>query len=219
MFNQQDNDNISTKEKLIETSLELFALYGYEGVSTRQIVNKAGVNISAINYYFGGKKGLYNAAIESKVKLFEEKILADLQQVHTLKLTDKDEQKKFFVLLIEKYMNFIFSRGVPQYVMMLMVREINRPSETFNIIYKRIMYKASKAFTDLLCAIFDRPEDDEEIMILVATLIGQILIFRISKNLILKRLERNDYDQDLIDKIKKTILNQVNSTLTNWRPL
>lgn len=220
MTNQFSEANkANTKDKLLEAALELFALYGYEGVSTREIVNKAGVNISAITYYFGGKEGLYNAVIESKVALFEDKILSDLENASSLKLTDKEQQKAFFLQLLEQYMNFLFSEGISSYLMMLFVREINHPSETFQVVYSRIISKISKAFTCLLAAIFDRPEDDEEIGIILTTIIGQILIFRISKNLILKRLNREGYDQEFVEKVKMTVLRQVELTLSNGRPL
>lgn len=50
------------RSRLVIAALRLFAEKGYEAASTREICEAAGVNISAIRYYFGDKAGLYRAA-------------------------------------------------------------------------------------------------------------------------------------------------------------
>lgn len=52
----------STKEAILDTALELFALQGYDATSTRQIAQKSRANLSAISYHFGSKEGLYKAS-------------------------------------------------------------------------------------------------------------------------------------------------------------
>ena len=52
-------DNIETKAKILAAAKELFAQKGFDGTSTREIVNAAGVNISLISYHFGGKENLF----------------------------------------------------------------------------------------------------------------------------------------------------------------
>lgn len=51
-----------TRERLLKAAVEIFGRQGYDGASTRAIVDAAGANIQAIPYYFGGKEGLYLAA-------------------------------------------------------------------------------------------------------------------------------------------------------------
>jgi TetR/AcrR family transcriptional regulator, regulator of cefoperazone and chloramphenicol sensitivity len=52
-----------TWRRILETALALFAAEGFDGTSTREIAERAGVNLPAIQYYFGSKEGLYRAAI------------------------------------------------------------------------------------------------------------------------------------------------------------
>ena len=91
----------ATKETLLSVAIELFAEYGYDKVSIRDIAEKAKANSSMISYYFGSKQNLYDAALEkqagnlqeflspSTVALSPQKILqlyADtLQEIHELK--------------------------------------------------------------------------------------------------------------------------------------
>lgn len=49
---------------LVQVAKSLFAQRGFEGVSIRDIVDEAGVNISLVSYYFGGKEGLLEACLQ-----------------------------------------------------------------------------------------------------------------------------------------------------------
>lgn len=50
-----------TRTKVLDTALKLFAEKGYLGVSVRDIMSTAGVNIASAHYHFGSKAALYDA--------------------------------------------------------------------------------------------------------------------------------------------------------------
>lgn len=58
-------DPEGTQEALLRAGTELFALKGEAGVRVEEIARRAEVNKALISYYFGGKRGLYRAAIAS----------------------------------------------------------------------------------------------------------------------------------------------------------
>ena len=60
-----------TRRRILETALQVFATEGYEGASTRQLAERAGVNLPAIQYYFGSKEGLFRAVIDSIIERTE----------------------------------------------------------------------------------------------------------------------------------------------------
>lgn len=51
-MNAQPHD---AREALIEAAKTLFIEKGYDGVSTREVAEAAGVNLGAIQYYFGSQ--------------------------------------------------------------------------------------------------------------------------------------------------------------------
>ena len=55
--------NKHPKQKIIDAAAHLIAQKGFAGVGVREIAKKAGVNISMISYYYGGKVGLLKAII------------------------------------------------------------------------------------------------------------------------------------------------------------
>src|SRR5258708_3207032 len=52
------------RERLLTAAGELFAEKGLDGATVREIKDRAGVNIAAINYYFRDKENLYIEAVK-----------------------------------------------------------------------------------------------------------------------------------------------------------
>jgi AcrR family transcriptional regulator len=53
----------STRERLLDAAEKLFADFGFNGVSVRQIVAAANVNLSGVPYYFGTKENLFKSVL------------------------------------------------------------------------------------------------------------------------------------------------------------
>ncbi|MBN1342196.1 MAG: CerR family C-terminal domain-containing protein [Phycisphaerae bacterium] len=53
-----------TRRKLIEAAGELFAEKGLHATQIREITDRAGVNVAAVNYHFGDKLQLFEVALE-----------------------------------------------------------------------------------------------------------------------------------------------------------
>lgn len=49
----------ATREALLHAAGELFAEYGFNGASTREIAKRANTNMASIGYHFNGKDNLY----------------------------------------------------------------------------------------------------------------------------------------------------------------
>src|SRR6516164_5690310 len=52
------------RERLLEAAGEIFAEKGFKGATVREIIDRAGVNIAAVNYYFRDKERLYIEAVK-----------------------------------------------------------------------------------------------------------------------------------------------------------
>jgi AcrR family transcriptional regulator len=72
-----ENDLMQTqKEKLsssriLDVASKLFAEGGYSNVSIRDVCREAGTTAPMIYYYFGSKRGLFNAAVSRKISMKE----------------------------------------------------------------------------------------------------------------------------------------------------
>lgn len=62
--NNNDPTTAGSKELLLDAAKKVFAKKGYDGATVKDLSDAAGVNVSLISYYFGGKEGLYRECIE-----------------------------------------------------------------------------------------------------------------------------------------------------------
>jgi AcrR family transcriptional regulator len=79
----------------------LFAEFGFEGTSTRQIAKESGANMAMINYYFGSKEGVFLEIMEDRISGFK----TQLNIIDEEKISAKEKLMK----VVEVYANRIFS--------------------------------------------------------------------------------------------------------------
>jgi AcrR family transcriptional regulator len=61
---KQQQRSIRTKQKLLDAALEAFSENGFQGTSTRNIAERAGVHHPLITYHFKNKEELWRAAAD-----------------------------------------------------------------------------------------------------------------------------------------------------------
>lgn len=70
-----------TKAKLIEAAEGLLAEVGFDAVSVRDITSKAGTNVAAVNYHFGGREILLGLVVQRYVTAVNDERLARLDAI------------------------------------------------------------------------------------------------------------------------------------------
>lgn len=85
-----------TRERLIQAALQHFALYGYEGASTRQIAQTAGENQGSITYHFGNKENLWKESVSSLLGGFREQLMARIEVLADADLRTRIRLLSFF---------------------------------------------------------------------------------------------------------------------------
>ena len=90
----------STEEKILEAASEVFTEKGFAGTRTRDIAEKAGINLALLNYYFRSKEKLFEQVMKIKVVLLFGKILPIL-------INEKTSLEEKIDLASEKYFEIL----------------------------------------------------------------------------------------------------------------
>lgn len=69
-----DVQGLDTRQRILETAMNLFALKGYDGTSIREIARIAEANVAAINYHFQSKENLRQVIQDHIFDDFERKL-------------------------------------------------------------------------------------------------------------------------------------------------
>ena len=128
-----DND---CREHIIAAVVPLFAAKGLNGVSVRELASAAGVNLSMISYYFGGKEGLYAAVLTGQFA-----ILGKLEEIEQMEI---DTLQKF-----ELYVRATVSRyRKSPYLLRFYTSELTNPTACFETIVKPEIKKVVQILLD-----------------------------------------------------------------------
>jgi len=131
-----------TRQRLIKVAAEVFSELGYRDASTRAIVEEAETNIASIPYYFGSKRGLYDAVAEyigtnlaSRFRPACEQAWRDLLQEER----NHQETLQNFTHFIFNVTEVVCGPDTPQSWARFIYREQLDHFEAFDILYAKFM--------------------------------------------------------------------------------
>ena len=148
----EDRD-LETRQRLIEVAARLFAERGFSKVTVREICRSARANVAAINYHFGGKKGLYDEIVRSAITTMHGTTEA-IQKAGEGK--PAEEQLRIFV--------HIFLTRVVQardgWIHQLMARELSDPTPALDLVVKQVIRPRIAYLASVIAALIGcRPSD------------------------------------------------------------
>ena len=115
-----------TKKRLIEAAGEMFAQHGFKATTVRQICKKADASVSAVNYHFKDKEGLYTAVFEYAHRRAMEKYPLDWG------LGPNASAEERLLTFIRSFLLRGLGGGFPAWHGKLVAVEISDPSGIFN---------------------------------------------------------------------------------------
>lgn len=93
-------------ERILLAATELFAMHGYEGVTTRQIAANTGLNISTIHHHVGPKRELYLRVIEGLYAKEERLIDSVLSEMSDTVVQDRARFRAALDALVDGLLDF-----------------------------------------------------------------------------------------------------------------
>jgi AcrR family transcriptional regulator len=121
-----------TRQRLLSAAMRLFAERGFARVTVREICRSARANVAAVNYHFGGKKGLYDRVVRTAI---------DTMQTTTVAIREAgagrppDEQLTLYVSIFLR--RVVAARD--SWIHQLMVRELSDPTPALDLVLEQVV--------------------------------------------------------------------------------
>ena len=182
-----------TSARIIEAALTLFGEQGYEGASTREIAELAGVNAPALNYYFKSKEGLYNACIEYMVEQIWAFLAPTIEQAQAQlgARPDTEQLIETFCSIQSKIAEFMLVSNRTNSWRKFYAREQAGlgPSAGEEMISQRIGQRLIGVTSGIISRLMGPHASQEECILRSMALTGQLLPFHLTRNSSLKALD------------------------------
>ncbi|HYL57443.1 MAG TPA: CerR family C-terminal domain-containing protein [Candidatus Acidoferrales bacterium] len=210
---ESSNRGEDARRRLVDAALEVFGAHGFDGASTRILAEKAGVNLAAIPYYFGGKEGLYRATAEYIVEASNRELAPVMTKINSALAAARRPTRQVAAALLrdllERFSWLLIGSGQAERWSNFVMREQMQPGAAFEILYSGIMRPVTFTCARLLGVLFQRSADDPRIAIRAQSILGQVLIFRVSHRTALRHMGWKEFSAERVKLIQSVVFADV----------
>ena len=206
----------SPQNRLLEAGLDVFGEHGYNAATTRMIARQAGMNVASIPYYFNGKAGLYRAVVEMMTDRLVTQLKVPLQKIE-LALAEKGpsahEAQELFEHYLQGLIDLLVGSRESQRFMRIILREQLYPSSAYDILFSRFMEPMLTMLSQLVGHATQSSSSSRQSILRTFSLLGQVLVFRIGRETMVRTLGLEGYSPDETEEIRMIVLEQTRAAL------
>jgi TetR/AcrR family transcriptional regulator, regulator of cefoperazone and chloramphenicol sensitivity len=197
-----------TRLRILQAALEVFAAEGYDGASTRTLAQRAGVNLPALQYYFGNKEGLYRAVIDLLAETLERQIAPVTEQVRAGLAKGPLPRRHALDLLcrmLDAFVALVTDQTSPDWEARasFYARAEFESQAALDTLHQRVMRQIIEPCALLVGQLTDQAPDAEQTLLRTVALIGQVTVFCSSKAH--RAMGWRELDKDRVEAIQAVV--------------
>jgi len=159
------------RDRILLAAGREFAEQGYEAATIREICASAGVNVAAVNYYFGDKRRLY---VESVKHAHEDRVRQLPLPEWDANVPADRKLHDFVANLLERMLGL----GQPPWQVRLMMREVLQPTEACRELVEDYMRPHFAVLVSILEDLAGGRLAQPELRRLAMSVVGQCFVYR-----------------------------------------
>lgn len=160
-----------TRDALLAAAAEVIAESGFKNARVRDICQRAGANVAAVNYHFGDKEGLYSALIQSAF----DRIVARFPLDAGVTASSTPEQR--FHAFVTGYLQRILAAGEECRHGQIIMREMIEPTSALDMMVERVVKPTSLLLDDILQQLLGASLTPQARRSVALSIIGQIVFY------------------------------------------
>ncbi|PCI11609.1 hypothetical protein COB72_00225 [bacterium] len=158
-----------TQRKLLEAAGEVFAEHGFHSATIKEITERAGASIAAVNYHFSDKSELYAAVIR--------RIGDQALRIIPPEPDKEDSPETQFLKCVEHIVIAMLGRPHVGWESILMAREFAQPSPAIESMFKNVCQPVNQRLSMIISEITGRNPDEQSIGLSASSILGQCVYF------------------------------------------
>jgi AcrR family transcriptional regulator len=166
-----------TRGRLIDAAGEMFAELGFHHTTVRQICQRAGANIAAVNYHFKDKTGLYTEVVRQSMRA------ARLEAVHAA-FNQNAPPEKVMHAVIKARLESLRGLDLSDWHFRIFAHELAKPTPAINVVVYEAIRPLYTRMCHLIGNILKLPPEDQKTRLCAHSIIGQILFYAFARPVI-----------------------------------
>ena len=183
---------MSTKEKILDAALTLFAENGYDGTSMEQIASIVGIKAPSLYKHYKGKEDILNALIDSAEARYEEMFGSEKN------IGKVPQSREEFIKVTLKRISFTIKDPVIRKTRMLLVQEQFRNERISEATTRHQLDGIQRMFAKIIKGMMDEGiviDDDPELLAVELTAPAVLQIARSDR--------QSRYEEECMEYIEK----------------
>lgn len=166
-----------TRERLIEAAGEMFAELGFHHTTVRQICERAGANIAAVNYHFGDKTGLYTEVVRQSMRA------AHLDAVRAA-FEQNAPAEEIMRAVIKTRLESLRGLDLGDWHFRIFAHELAKPTPAIDVVVNEAIRPLYLRMCKLIGSLLGLPPDHQKTRLCAQSIIGQILFYAFARPVI-----------------------------------
>lgn len=198
-----------SRARLVAAAARLFAARGFDGVSVRELAAAADVNVAAVSYHFGGKRGLYLSALEQllqEMRPVGRPVIERIEAAFAEGPPSRDALAVTARFLVRHILTTLMSGALKPWVTQTVLREFQDPTPDYRPMLDERVMPLHLAVARLSAAALRLDDDSPEAILAAHGIMGQIMVFAAARNVILEELDWPEFGPEFGEDRLETII-------------
>jgi TetR/AcrR family transcriptional regulator, regulator of cefoperazone and chloramphenicol sensitivity len=170
-----------TREKLMEAAEQVFAELGYYKATVREICQRAGANVAAVNYTFGDKLGLYTETLREALRA------SPLAQVAAA-MEAASSPEELLRGVIRVRLQSLCGNEQRDRAFQIVMHELSQPTPAMNRVIDEAMRPVYARMLKAVGTLIGRPPEHPKTRLCSNSVVGQVLFYKFAQP-VLSRLQ------------------------------
>lgn len=190
-----EDGRAATREQLLDAAAEVFAESGFRSATVREICQRAGANIAAINYHFGDKEALYTEVVRRCMRTARDKYppTAGL----SVKATPEQRLRAF----VRSFLLRIFDSGPSGMRGRLILREMVEPTNALDVAIAEEARPMADYLMEIVREFLGPKAADQQVRLCGMSVVSQVLFYNHCRPMVVRLFPEMKIDARLIEQL------------------